>query len=332
MALWTPADISTELWLDPSDASTVTESGGVITQLNDKSGNDRHATQVATKPTPAIGSNTINSLNVLTFTGTEILKTASQPIAGTSASMTFMVMRHTDTTEQALTCSGYTDVSAYAYFAAFSFSGRWVFDALFNQRYMNLNDAGASANVNYLMGYGYPANASQTDAAGWETGSALAAWNGTATTMNLAASTTTIGGRYSEGADAVYNGLKGYIGEVIVCASFDSELRQLVEGYLADKWGLTGRLPTTHPFKTAPPATGAISGTIIGADGQPASRTVRLYRRDTGGLVDSTTSDSTTGEYSFVTSPSLGSVPLQCVALADESITYNDLLHRVIPG
>ena len=44
--LWTPVDVSSGLWAwwDPADDSTITFSGSNITQMNDKSGNDRHLT------------------------------------------------------------------------------------------------------------------------------------------------------------------------------------------------------------------------------------------------------------------------------------------------
>ena len=38
-----PSDIETALWLDAADASTITESGGAVSQWNDKRGNGRIA-------------------------------------------------------------------------------------------------------------------------------------------------------------------------------------------------------------------------------------------------------------------------------------------------
>lgn len=42
---WTPAELTTTLWLEASDSSTITETGGLVSQWDDKSGNDNHATQ-----------------------------------------------------------------------------------------------------------------------------------------------------------------------------------------------------------------------------------------------------------------------------------------------
>lgn len=42
---WTPADITTELWLDASDVSTITHVANSVSQWGDKSGNDNHFVQ-----------------------------------------------------------------------------------------------------------------------------------------------------------------------------------------------------------------------------------------------------------------------------------------------
>jgi hypothetical protein len=44
-AFWSPADITTALWLDAADASTVTMANGAVSEWRDKSGNARHANQ-----------------------------------------------------------------------------------------------------------------------------------------------------------------------------------------------------------------------------------------------------------------------------------------------
>ena len=49
---WVPTDSTAELWLDAGDATTVTLNSGVQ-QLDDKSGNDRHATQNTPSQRPA---------------------------------------------------------------------------------------------------------------------------------------------------------------------------------------------------------------------------------------------------------------------------------------
>lgn len=50
---WTPAQITTALWLDAADASTITLNAGNVAQWNDKSGNNRNAIQATAANQPA---------------------------------------------------------------------------------------------------------------------------------------------------------------------------------------------------------------------------------------------------------------------------------------
>ena len=70
-------------------------------------------------------------------------------------------------------------------------------------------------------------------------------WNATAGAVKLGCS-----------APVTPAALNGWIAEVIFSNAKQSvQDRQKMEGYLADKWGLTGNLDSTHPYKTTPPAT-----------------------------------------------------------------------------
>ena len=67
--LWTPSQITTALWLDGADASTITESGGAVSQWDYKSGNARNATQATPANQPTRTLNGLNGKTVLTFNG-----------------------------------------------------------------------------------------------------------------------------------------------------------------------------------------------------------------------------------------------------------------------
>ena len=60
------------LWIDPSDQSTITEASGRVSQIDDKSGNGNHIT-AAGSDRPTTGTRTINSLNVLDYSGTNVM-------------------------------------------------------------------------------------------------------------------------------------------------------------------------------------------------------------------------------------------------------------------
>lgn len=68
LSAWTPADISPDLWLDASDTTTITESGGAVSQWNNK-GTRGNFTQATGAVQPTTGATTLNGLNVLDFAG-----------------------------------------------------------------------------------------------------------------------------------------------------------------------------------------------------------------------------------------------------------------------
>lgn len=74
---------------------------------------------------------------------------------------------------------------------------------------------------------------------------------------------------------------------------------------------------------------GQIAGTVLDSIGSAAARTVRAYRRDTGALAGSTTSNGTTGAYSM----NIATLDECSVICLDDSggTLENDLIHRAIP-
>lgn len=68
---------SLELWLDANDTSTITESGGSVSQWSDKSGNGNHATQGTGSAQPTTSTRAINGLNALDFDGGDSLLISS---------------------------------------------------------------------------------------------------------------------------------------------------------------------------------------------------------------------------------------------------------------
>lgn len=58
-----------EVWYDVNDFSTITQISGVVSQINDKSGNSRHATQATDAARPAYETNVQNGKPALKFDG-----------------------------------------------------------------------------------------------------------------------------------------------------------------------------------------------------------------------------------------------------------------------
>ena len=74
-----------------------------------------------------------------------------------------------------------------------------------------------------------------------------------------------------------------------------------------------------------------VSGNVKDASGANAARTVRAYRRDTGALVGSTTSNGTTGNYTIDCSTDT-EVTVVALDNATSGTYYNDQAARVIPA
>jgi hypothetical protein len=87
--VFTPLDLNPALWLDAADTTTITESGGFVSQWNDKSGNGRNVIQGAGANQPRTGTQTQNGLNVLVFDGNDFLSGTSG-ITGNSAVSIFV--------------------------------------------------------------------------------------------------------------------------------------------------------------------------------------------------------------------------------------------------
>lgn len=67
---WSPLSLSSLVgWWDASDTATITESGGLVSQWNDKSTASNHWVQATDAKKPTSGATTVNGLNVLDFDG-----------------------------------------------------------------------------------------------------------------------------------------------------------------------------------------------------------------------------------------------------------------------
>lgn len=74
---FSPLDLSPVLWLDASDTSTITESGGSVSQWDDKSGNGYNVVQATAALQPTTGTRTLNGLNVIDFIPNDVMSAAS---------------------------------------------------------------------------------------------------------------------------------------------------------------------------------------------------------------------------------------------------------------
>jgi hypothetical protein len=257
--LWSPAEISTALWLDAADASTVTTESGAVSQWNDKSGNSRNATQAAAGGRPALTVNGLNSKNIITFDGgTDVLSLSDLTLGRNAGALCYFFAA--STANVAITSfaplfdlnnsTGPDRASVYIRSSVIEAGGRRL-DADSFQSHTNGTPSNNTAYLgsvlyNYssaALSIGFNGSALTSRGGGFQT-----AGNTSDTSSNairIGASTDTGGG------GSFYN---GYIAEFIATRTVPSAGdRQRIEGYLAHKWGLTANLPSDHPYKTVGP-------------------------------------------------------------------------------
>lgn len=242
--MWTPAALGANLgnWYDAADAGTFTLSGTSITQWNDKSGNNRHATQSVAANKPTYTANSLNGQAVVTFDGSN--DSFSVPaFTGSRIQSTLVVFK---TSNAALNQHILDESNSLAYggglYVRIVNTGKcryWAQDA------NPVTDTTTSLTAgDYCILGGVEATSSRS-----------IIFNGTVETTVVPSFTARTTANPSIGTSVLF-GLPfvGSIAEIIIVNTNLSTLnRQKTEGYLAWKWGLTSKLPVGHPYKTVPP-------------------------------------------------------------------------------
>jgi hypothetical protein len=275
-SVWNPSMITTALWLDANDSGTITESGGAITTWADKSGNNRTATADGNPTYSATGMSTSKPAVQLDGTGDAFVSSITG-IGSFNALDIYMVTQTTlaaaaDTNSGAFwgygnigTASGGYPASSGQALASSTggLTGEFI-TAVFDNASFAAGRLGSST-------YTRAANTAQIlNSKNSTSGTSLFA-NGSEVTLGvtpnqITTSTNTAPSNVGYTLDSnlrigafIANGGLVYspaikFAEVIVSSTLLSTLnRQKIEGYLAHKWGLTGSLPSDHPYKTVGP-------------------------------------------------------------------------------
>jgi hypothetical protein len=261
-APWTPAQLTTQLWLDADDSSTVTTSSGAVEEWRDKSGNGRHCSQATSGLRPLYTSSSVNGKSAVEF---NLSSEAGHFLDGLSASALSLSARSCFIVVQELANAQGNGVDFAGIFCVAPATGND-----FNRTDAIVYETGALANIWEVAGstdisyipalagsgatelnvYAEVFNGSSGTVYGGGTAggtdSSFTAFNSTSGQGYL------VGARYASGVGTPK--LRGKICEIIYAPSaVSTDTRQRAEGYLAHKWGLTGKLPADHPYKTVPP-------------------------------------------------------------------------------
>ena len=261
-ATFSPIAISNcALWLDAADSSTITKSGSVVTQWNDKSGNGRNTTTIGGSPT--------YSSNFINLNGTSSYLVG--PYVNTTQYLTMFVIATVDFSQgnyafyYRLLSVGSTAANDYnnaAYASILHYPNSTQIGGYRNSA-NNYNTV--TTNTTFLMCLQYDGTNSINYLNGQSPSSV-------ASTGSFGTTSYSIGrdvGNTDGGGSYTY--WPGKVGEVIIFnASLSTTQRQQVESYLAQKWGLTASLPGGHShFTQQAGALTKVANTIARMVGKP---------------------------------------------------------------
>jgi hypothetical protein len=232
-APWTPAQITTELWFDAADSSTITTAGGSVSAWNDKSGNARNATQATSANRPTHSTTGFNSLPGVTFSA------INQNLvhgSGTTAAVTLVAVYRTNAFQ-------------LQYNTVISTNTNLLLARNFSGRIGSYGTSDINSTVSYAVGQTAMVIVEDDNTGGtktfWINGSA----SGTYTQNPIGQNPGNIGGFDPNNDRSLIT-----VAECLALPGIPTTTnRQLVEGYLAHKWALTGSLPAGHPYKTTAP-------------------------------------------------------------------------------
>lgn len=255
--LWTPAEITTALWLDASDSSTITLESLAVSQWADKSGNDRHATQITASARPTVASATLSGLDTLVFDGSNDFLSLGTQLGRPQNYTVFAVSKPTKalSNNMSVMCSidpGGNSTQAWGSISNLSSqAGKLWWQYGSGSAYRWGFGAGAFTLGQWGLYCVRHENGTQDETA-YKDGVLL-------TNSGQAGTATIVGGTAYEMAIGRMGAFQGYyfggeVAEIVIMTSAASLAdRQKIEGYLAHKWGMTASLPSDHPYKLAAP-------------------------------------------------------------------------------
>lgn len=271
--LWTPAYAGVKWWIDASDTKSITLVSGNVSQINDKSGNGYHATQgtAAARPTPI--SSAWNGLQGIEFTAnTDWLQSTVTGFNSLSAAYFYIVTKPVEaaaanTTTNAILSygniggagGGYPYNKGYRFFLGTgTTSGETI------GLYLHKSDIGKLGSSTYSRSAN-TADIINVSISGSGTSIGV---NGNSHTLDLSyiintstdVTPSAIGYTndniiwiHARVANAIF-GVEGSTTTLLeIILSTTSTNHDKIIGYLAHKWGLSGSLPTDHPYKNVAP-------------------------------------------------------------------------------
>lgn len=245
--LWTPANMTTLAWYDADDATTITESSGAVSQWDDKSGNARHISQLSAglKPTYTTGQ--------IAFDGTNDYLFNTSPFMYANGEINIFIV-----------CSVFADTDKRIISEGSSTDG----DPIYAVQTINPVGDKLSARIRNDSGTNLSTGVALSSASAFDDTKKLYQWgdngsqlSGRVNSDDLQTSAYTRSGtltldRFSVGAllrssSASHANID--VNEIVITSNLVDSSREIVEGYLAHKWGIEASLQSGHPYKSSAP-------------------------------------------------------------------------------
>ena len=252
-ALWTPAEITTLVWLDAFDGSELTLDGTDVSTWNNKSGG-LDFTQGTSSLRP-----TYDSTNkCVTFDGsTEYMDVATKFVSVPNPDylcvmLTNYLSLNTDSDRLFQLENG---VSQECISIGHGGSGRgW------NWRHNNgfsAHNSGATTGL-YMTSWQRSAGEPYADDRTWENGTSLSRTSSSGDSINsrypsITVNYTSLGRGQGGGSPGTLFYSNARVHELVFAEIDSTDTRQKLEGYMAWRWGEEDNLPVDHPYKSAAP-------------------------------------------------------------------------------
>ena len=234
---WTPAEITTSLWLDAADAGTITEAAGFVSQWDDKSGNGNDLSQGAGSLQPSTGVRTINGRNALYFNNSGLRRSYVATLNPPSFSLFMVVLSDvTDADTRSPVVTRYDIGAKLGYMMFKQGDNSWAAYVGDGAPYWGDRMDGPTPVAVKPTMLGLSAD---------ETSSSFRV-DGRVSSVNGGAYTPNPSSPFFLGCqDDAYRTWDGLIAEVVLVPGvLDSGSRLMMEAYLVAKWGIPNAYPT----------------------------------------------------------------------------------------
>lgn len=245
---WTPAELGSALraWYE---FDTLTGSNGDPQgSVTDASGNGFDLSQTGSNR-PTLAAADLNSLNTLRFTAASVQRypLSTSILSGASAGSAYFIYKVVSEAAN----NGLFKWGSSANESHWPFSDGTIYDDFGSTARKTVGNPTVSLQSYRIISM-YSA---ASDWALYIDGGAGGSSGGTSAFFSTGTNTVGwAGAGVSLGANSALTGLDGWIAEVFFTNAKQSDAdRQKAEGYLAHKWGLTGNLDATHPYKSSGP-------------------------------------------------------------------------------